>query len=161
MGVDQSFYFGPYVECIYEPVPVTDTVYHCAQDMKHSVSSGDKYCRACGAGVKPKHIKTAKVTSDIDWHSVGKEISDKLYPVSSMCGDFGAPSTAYWLSNVHDGITRSTRLGKYEEDAQQITPELIQAEIGILEKTFAKEIEVLRKHYKSVRVVWGILSYCH
>lgn len=161
MGVDQSFYFGPYVECVYEPVPVIDTVYRCAQDVKHSVSSGDKYCRTCGAGVKANHIKTDKVTSNLDWESIDKEIHDRLYQARSMCGNFGAPNTAYWLSNVRDGIIRSTKVGKHEEGNQQITPELIQSEIAILEKFFTKEIEVLRKHYKSVRVVWGILSYCH
>jgi len=161
MGVDQSFYFGPYVECVYVPVPVTDTAYHCAQDVKHPVSSGDKFCRSCGAGVKAKHVKTDKVTSNVDWETLREEIDEKLYEANSMGGQFGAPNTDYWLSNVRDGITRSMRLGKYEEDAQEITAEIIQSEIATVEKFFAKEIEVLRKHYKSVRVAWGILSYCH
>jgi hypothetical protein len=161
MGVDQSFYFGPYVECVYEPVPVIDTAYRCAQDAKHTVSSGDKFCRSCGAGVKATHVKTDRVKSNINWDALNKEVNDRLYEASSMCGNFGEPNTDYWLSNVRDGITRHTNLGKYEEDAQEITPELIRAEIAVMEKFFAKEIEALRKHYKSARVTWGVLSYCH
>lgn len=166
MGIDQTFYFGPYVECVYEPVPVVDTVYQCSQDAKHSVGQGlcsnDKFCRSCGAGVKAKHVKTDRVSNNIDWKTLREEIDERLYEASSMGGQFGAPNTDYWLSNIrNDGLTRTNRLGKHEEDAQEIGSELISTEIATMEKIFAKEIEALRKHYKSVRVAWGILSYCH
>lgn len=76
MGIDQTFYFGPYVECVYEPVPVVDTVYQCAQDAFHSVGQGlcsrDKFCRSCGSGVKAKHVKTDRVMSNIDWALQGR-----------------------------------------------------------------------------------------
>jgi hypothetical protein len=161
MGVDQTFYYGPYIKCTYEGKPGTRKVFYCLQDILHKVSSQDTFCSACGSQVMSKTETTGKTISDVCTWEIATEIDERLYPASSMGGAFGEAKTDYWKSNIRDTISRNTSLEQYEEASLEVTPELVQSEIAALSAFFPKEIEILKKHYKDVRVVWGILSYCN
>jgi len=174
MSVDHNVYLGPYIACVYQPVERMNQVYFCSQTeglqlpdprgrgTAHRVTSSDKFCSQCGSSISTKMVATGKFNSNVDQGALRQAINERLYEASSMGGgEFGAPNTEYWLSNVRDTITRQTKLDSYEETALSITPELIQAEIQCLEKFFSKEIEILKQHYKSVQVVWGLLAYCN
>lgn len=157
MGVNQSFHYGPYVECKAQGIPVTQIVHFCSTDEKHNIRYSDTFCSKCGSAINSKTITLDKLRADIDWEEIDKELDGRLMRVSS--DNYGMIS--YWVSNItNDGIGRKTSLGKYQEDICEIIPGQIEREIFLFTEFFKKEIEVLRKQYRRVRVCWGILSYC-
>jgi len=157
MGVDQSFHYGPYVECKARGVLNTNIVNFCSSDKKHHIKYSDTFCSKCGSVINSRTITLDELRADIKWKELDKELDNRLMTVSS--NNFGMIS--YWVSNItNDGIGRKTSLGKYEEDICEITPGQPEREILLFADFFKKEIEVLRKHYKQVRVCWGILSCC-
>ena len=164
MGVDQNITLGPYVECRYTPIEIDaiTSKYVCVKQTDHKPVSGSQFCHQCGASVELRTLKTGKkISSSIDTWKISTELQERMYCASSMSGPFGEPNTDYWLANVSwDKSKRRTILGKYQEAAIPISPELMAAETQTFSTFFAKDLEILCQHYKSVVVRWGLISYC-
>lgn len=160
MGVDHNIRLGTYVECKYQPVESVDTQYHCSKDPSHRPSSGAKFCATCGTAISEKLVKTGRFVSPIDTWEISKELKDRLYSAHSMGGHFGEASTEYWIPNISWGGSLEESLSKYEEAAVAVDPTVMASDIALFSKFFEAEIAVLRKHYQSVTVRWGLLAYC-
>jgi len=155
MGVDQTFHYGPYVECKAQGKPDTRIINFCSTDEKHIIRYSDSFCSKCGAAINSRTVFLDDLKADIAWEALDKELDDRLMHVLSE--DKGL--RAYYASNItNDGIGRKTSLGKYEEEICEIVSGQPLREIFLFTEFFKKEIEVLRKYYKQVRVCWGIFK---
>ena len=156
MGVDQTFYCGPYVECEWKGVPQTQRVHYCLGDKSHKVTGSDNFCALCGSKVEFNLFKTGIIVSDIEWEDVEEAIEEKLYEVNLT----NSKQLDYYLPNTSiDGLDRPA-FGKYEEGIVEISPDAIEKEIAAVEIALSSQLNNLRKLYKSVRVTWGVISYC-
>jgi hypothetical protein len=155
MGVDHTVYCGPYFECKWQGVPQTRRVFFCSKDTTHSVSSSQNFCSTCAGKIDFSDEPTGKLTSEVDWDTLHQELDERLYEVN-----FDAPKTDFWLGNFRVDGVEAHQFDKYEEGFAEITPDRPQREIRLTEDFYAKELEILKKHYHQVRVAWGIIGYC-
>ena len=159
MGVDHHIFIGPYAECIYPTVGVMKTVLECKGNTLHKPLEGNKFCFQCGAEVVVKSVETDKTCAAFDAWEISEEVKERLHHASSMSSrEIGAPNTDYWMSNLgdSDGIS----LDRYEQTVEPINTVRIYNETARFHQEFEKELAVLREHYISVTVKWGLVAYC-
>lgn len=159
MGVDQTFYCGPFLECHWEGVPATKKVNYCSEDSTHKVRKKDNFCAVCGSGINTKTKLTGELTNDIEWETLEDAIKNRLVDISIE----GAPKqTTIWKPNCKiPEIARKTSFGRYEEGFLTFKEaDAIRAEVDAFETFFSDEISAIRKQYAKVEIRWGVLSYC-
>lgn len=161
MGIDQSFYFGPFVKCSYDTKPVFKTVFFCEQTLDHKVKGKHQFCPACGSKVLSREVTTDEKSPNIDLDAIESSLGGRLMDVWSNCGHLGEEGYHYYQSNLtKDGIKRTSTYGKYETGIVELCADDIIKEIELFSSFFAKELKTLHAHYKQVVVTWGVISSC-
>ena len=155
MGVDHNIFLGPYAECVYPTVGVMRTVLECKGNTLHKPLEGNKFCFQCGAEVVVKAVDTGETCPDVDKWEIIEEVDQRLHCANENIGE---PNTHYWMSNMVS--CSGIGLDRYEERVEAITAVNIYNDVAQFHQEFEKELAVLRKHYLSVTVKWGLVAYC-
>jgi len=154
------FHCGPYIECIARAI-TTKMIYFCAsggEDGGHDISFTE-YCRTCGGDIKSKWVPTLKAA--IDSERLDREVGDRIMNILSE------DVTCYYVSNITDNDISKTSLvarrpGQFGEIRPWFSKEVCEFQVGAekfrFTNFFKKEIEILQRHFKEVRVCWGVLS---
>jgi len=159
MGVDQNFLIGPFAKCRDAGMPNTGIVRFCSNDGSHKVEQGKSFCSTCGKGITEQPQTFPGLTASVNAWDIADECKERITHVSGMC-EFGEKLTDYWISNLtNDGIW-SLALEMYTDALQEISPEVITEGKAKFTEFFAPELEILRKHYASVEICWGVLGWC-
>jgi hypothetical protein len=164
MGIDQNFYVGPFVKSRETGTIRTETVRFCSGDSSHArgaeIKNKDAFCSSCGSQII-EQLQTfpGELRSTVSAWDVATEFDELLTHISGMC-DFGDKLTDYWISNRNNDGMWSLDLEMYTTTLQEISPEIIVEGKQKFADHFAPELEILRKHYASVEICWGVLGWC-
>ena len=156
MGVEQNFRIGPYLKCIDQGMPQTSTVRFCPTDASHK--SGDQpFCSFCGSAITEQfQTFPGKLARSVSSGDISNEVDSRLVPLSEL----GERLEDYWVSNLlNDGVW-DLNLEMYQNVSEEINPEIIPEGIARFTEFFAPELGILKKHYASVEVCWGVLGWC-
>ena len=147
-------YLGAYVECTYQDTKRTAHVQGCTNSKckRHPKTWGSdvrgKFCEECASPI-------GKVAVQVAEHPDDAEITKEALSNANM----GDDERTWLIPNVHrPGEPRKGRREDREEhvDLRDVDPK---AEMAWFEKAFAKELDALRPHYKSVEVKWGLHQF--
>jgi len=155
MGVDHRLYLGPYIECTYKDAVRTVRVFGCPvstciQHPKRVMpGASGKYCAECGALNEQVRVQ---VPDRPDPYEV---VGDELFNMSTSSEDpvWLGPNRA--LAGSHE-VSADAENEEVHMDMQHVDP---RAEIALMERAYASELEKLRAAYATVEVKWGLHLY--
>ena len=154
MGISQSVFLGPYVECDYRDEVRDEKVFgctkpNCEEYAKRARLYGPKptkkFCSSCGSPTG----ETLKPTKYRPTHyDVLEQYEDNLTPLGDKGEGF------YLGPNLIEGPTRRVFLrDEHHENLATMNPS---AEIVWFCEEYAEELVALREAYNNVVVRWGV-----
>lgn len=158
MGIDQNFYIGPFAKCRDAGIPKTKKIRFCPGDSSHRALG--EFCSSCGSKIADQ-LQTfpGESAQSVSSWDVAEECDERITPISGMC-EFGEKLHSYWTSNRNNDGIESTSLEMYDTTIREIAPDAIEEGKAKFAEVLAPEIEILKKHYASVEICWGILGWC-
>ncbi len=150
MGVSRYTYLGPYIEVIYKKKEKQSDYCRSQSDCPNSK---DPYCPKCGLD-QSKRFHTYNVTPE--FYSMFGDSRETLTPIDkgAECEEAG-----FMVENLQPNTSLTPRdfSGQYNWDSEDFN---IEGEKDWMEKTFAKEIEILNEKFgkENVDVRWGYFT---
>lgn len=163
MGVDQNIHIGPYLKCLDAGIPKTKKIRLCSANPSDRIGApGERnnFCPTCGSEIV-EQLQTfpGEVVRSVSPWDIAGAFDERITPVQGMC-EFGKELESYWTSNKIDDGVWSVSIDMYDQVIQELKPETLTEGRAKFAEVFASEIEILKSHYASVEICWGILSWC-
>lgn len=158
MGIDVTRYLGPYVEA---EVKIQEVVVDTCEKKKECPDPKSGYCSVCGIKASSRFKKrNQEVPEYLDGMGATKEAMCETSGMSSPDVIDGVRTYRY-IPNMHRDAPRNLWLRDEVEDLHIEMGDLdVKKEINWFEKAFAKEIEIIRKHYGTIKIKWGYIQWC-
>jgi len=154
MGMSQSLYLGAYARCLNPKAEKPEKRRTCPKVgcKAHKQYVNSPHCSYCGTAVK--EIDVMEKRESIDSDAARTEFRESLHMIGQHNPDTFEGKDC-WAPNV-----QRTRIEEYFTGEDPIEDSVPADEKKKFEKKYAKELEILRRHYgeKNVEVRWGLLG---
>lgn len=154
---------GPYVFCKTHKVTVHDKRRLCSnkkcREYKQEIWDRKKTeCGNCGSPIEERDVP--RECDAVDACELREKMDERLQDVSSSYELYKEP-VHLWVSNLNNSSKRKQSFyPENEVKVEQVTPELIAAEMEEFKKFFAKELATLQTQgYDLVELRWGLINY--
>ena len=149
MGSYHNYHIGPVVTAtIPEPTLVQEEKKGCP---KCKVELSSAFCAKCGTAKDTYQVNVNKYPN---YYDIFEDDPDVLVPVTDRNSKDVPGNVIAWCANQ---VGWSVDLE--ETDHVNLLGRNLQEECDRFAAKYAKEIEILKKHYNNVQVNWGIYSY--
>lgn len=159
MGMYASYFLGPYLRCVSQPVRKNRTILACLNKECDKYSQPrtipGSFCNKCGSPITEGTVQ--EEGSSVSPWDVTEDINDALCPFG---GEFSRKFIDIYIANQSPTpAPREYHFDKYEPHAvdTEHTPESIQKDLDWFTTGFASQIDIVNGHYGSenVKVCWG------
>lgn len=162
VSIDYSTYVGPYVVCAVNLWGVSRSRRSCPNPTckNHGAYMPAGFCPTCGTAVSDVRFSEQEFAVDDD--DLREQIDERL--VTAHGGAYAewthTNSAHLWKPNVAWASLRDPHLDRTDFNLQDITADLVQAELAQFESFFAPELAQLRTAYgeAAVSVRWGVIQ---
>lgn len=151
MSSSRNVIIGAYLECVSELKTVKVRQLMC----KNKHESQSFYCPKCGEKVRSVEIgeEQAAIVNSADLVDV---IDDKLQCLYDLDLEEGVH---IWKANWGVQKTVELYVDEYDAGITPLNPSDIPLMIQNFAESYAKEIEIFKKHYKTVDIRFGVINY--
>lgn len=161
MSVDFNVYLGPYVRATPKMKEQFRADRRCSsKECQVRAAQVGHFCPACGKPMETYQRATGYMVADYGDVVPSEEVDDSL--ISHFFLQTNAPTShvEIWLSN-HRGQPREFVLENYStnEIPFEQVEQFRKAELTWLNVEHGVHIEILRKHYITVELAWGLLTW--
>lgn len=162
MSISYSTYVGPYVRCVAQLRETTEDRRSCPTPRcrNHGVYMPAGWCSACGSAIGVVQVPALVFTVDDD--DLREQIDERLVTAhGDAYADWARTNSAHlWEPNVAWASLRDPHLDRADFNLQDITADLVRAELAQFESFFAAELTLLRTAYgeAAVSVRWGVIQ---